>query len=101
MKKQFIVNLLEQHLEALQKKYGVKSLQLFGSVARDEAVTTSDVDILVDFGQAPSFRAYMGTTLYLEDLLGCKVDLVTKGSLKEDVIPYVERDLLDINAAQL
>lgn len=99
MNKQFVIQTLEQHFTELQQRHGVKSLQLFGSVARDEAKTSSDVDILVDFGRAPSFRDYMGTMLYLEDVLGCKVDLVTKGSLKDDLVPHVERDLVSIHAA--
>jgi uncharacterized protein len=99
MNKQLVIQTLEQHFAELQHRHGVKSLQLFGSVARNEATASSDVDILVDFGKAPSFKDYMGTMLYLEDALGCTVDLVTKGSLKDELVPYVERDLVSIHAA--
>jgi predicted nucleotidyltransferase len=51
----------------------MKSLALFGSVARDDATDTSDVDVLVDFGAPPTFDQYMGLKIFLEDLLQCSV----------------------------
>lgn len=75
------------------KRYGVKSLALFGSAARNRLRKTSDVDILVNFVQ-PTWVNYIGLKLYLEDLLGRKVDLVTPDSLKPAVRPSVEQDLL-------
>jgi uncharacterized protein len=55
------------------------------------------VDVLVSFGAPPSFRQYMNTLLYLEDVLGCKVDLVTEGTLKSELLPTVEKDLFSIS----
>jgi predicted nucleotidyltransferase len=52
--------------------FGIKSLELFGSLARDEARVTSDVDILVEFEETPTFDHYMGLKFYLEDLLGTR-----------------------------
>ena len=75
---------------------GVRSLSLFGSVARDEATAESDVDILVDFGEPASFDAYMDLKFYLEDLLGARVDLVTERGLKPGVRPYVQRDAIRV-----
>ncbi len=59
---------------------GVKSLALFGSVARDEASADSDVDMLVEFEGPATFAQYMDLKFFLEDLLGCPVDLVTTPS---------------------
>ncbi|MBI2939097.1 MAG: metallopeptidase family protein, partial [Chloroflexi bacterium] len=59
--------------------FGVKSLALFGSVARDEAGPESDVDVLVEFDGPPTFDQYIGLKLYLEDLLGAHVDLPVCG----------------------
>jgi predicted nucleotidyltransferase len=75
---------------------GVRSLSLFGSVARDEATAESDVDILVDFGEPASFDAYMDLKFYLEDLLGARVDLVTERGLKPGVRPYVQQDAIRV-----
>jgi len=47
MKRDDIIHILNQHRRELAEQYGVKSLALFGSVARDEATTASDVDLLV------------------------------------------------------
>ena len=87
--------LLAPHAEALQR-FGVKSLALFGSVARDEARADSDVDFLVEFEGPTTFDAFMGLKAFLEDLLRCRVDLVTRGSLKPRVRPMVEREAVRV-----
>jgi len=61
---------------------GVKSLAVFGSTARGEAKPGSDVDLLVTFRDPPTFDQFIQTKFYLEDLLGCKVDLALRDSLK-------------------
>jgi uncharacterized protein len=60
---------------------GVSELALFGSFARNEAGPDSDVDFLVEFSEK-SFDRYMGLKELLEDLLGRKVDLVLKSTIK-------------------
>jgi hypothetical protein len=75
------------------KKYGVKSLALFGSAARNRLRKRSDVDILVQFDQ-PTWSNYIGLKFYLEDLLGREVDLVTPKGLKPAIRPLIEKDLL-------
>lgn len=87
---------LRAQREEIARRFGVRSLALFGSFARDTATTTSDVDLLVDFGGAPSFDRYMDAKLYLEDLLERRVDLVTVGGLKPRLRTYVERELIRV-----
>lgn len=77
------------------KKYGVKSLALFGSAARNRLRKSSDVDILVQF-EKPTWANYIGLKFYLEDLLGREVDLVTPNGLKPAIRSSVERDLLNV-----
>jgi len=60
----------------------VKSLSLFGSVARGEAGPGSDVDILVEFDRPVGYFGLFALQDHLEALLGCKVDLGTPNSLK-------------------
>ena len=74
--------------------FGVKSLALFGSVARGEARPESDLDFLVEFDGPASFDRYMELKFFLEELLGCSVDLVTHKALKPRLRPYVEQDAL-------
>jgi predicted nucleotidyltransferase len=76
--------------------FGVKSLRLFGSVARDDADDGSDVDLLVEFDSPPRFSSFMKLRIFLEDLLGAKVDLVTETGLRDRVRPYVEREAIRV-----
>ncbi len=75
-----IVDLLETNRDSI-RKFGVRELGLFGSVARGDNTGESDVDVLVEF-EKESFSTYMGLLFYLEDLFGSKVDLVMKDSIK-------------------
>jgi predicted nucleotidyltransferase len=72
----------------------VKSLQLFGSVARDEAEPTSDVDLLVEFNRPTGYFGLFALQDYLEELLGCSVDLGTENSLRSGIKERVIRDLV-------
>jgi len=94
MKNTEIIQLLRQHRDELRKQFGVKSLAVFGSVARGEAGPDSDVDILVEFEGRATFDRYMGLKFFLEDLLGRRVDLVTRKALKPRMRPYVEREAI-------
>ena len=71
-------------------------LSLFGSTARDNATSISDVDILVAFDGPATSRRYFGVQFYLEDLLGCPVDLVTEKALRTELRPYIERERVNV-----
>ena len=62
-------------------QHGASNVRLFGSVARGEARSDSDVDFLVDVGPNHSSWFPAGLLVDLEDLLGCKVDVVTEAGL--------------------
>ncbi len=70
----------------------MKTLAVFGSVARDEARQDSDVDILVDFQGPATFNGYMDLKFFLEDLLGCPVDLVTRRSIRPRIKARIESE---------
>ena len=91
-----VIDLLQSNREALDQ-FGVESLALFGSVARDRLRKRSDIDILVRFTQ-PTWNNYIGLKYYLQDLLGRNVDLVTPKALKPATIPTIEKDLLYVIA---
>jgi predicted nucleotidyltransferase len=71
-------------LASLCRRYGVRELSLFGSMAKGEATENSDIDLLVDFipETFPDLFTIAGMQRELTELLGRKVDLVTKGGLK-------------------
>ena len=67
---------------------------LAASVARDQASPGSDIDVLVAFDGRATSKRYFGVLFYLEDLLGCSVDLVTDKALRSELRPYIEREAL-------
>ncbi len=74
--------ILRRHLPELQATYGVQALWLFGSYVRGEARKRSDLDVLVEFIEAPSLFRYIELEQHLSQLVGVKVDLVMKRALK-------------------
>jgi uncharacterized protein len=78
-----ILELLNASLPKL-RECSVREIGLFGSVARNEQQEKSDVDVLIDL-EHHTFDSYMDILFYLEDRLGCKIDLVMKDSLKSSV----------------
>lgn len=91
-----VLETLRAHKETLADLFGVASLTLFGSFARDEASAASDLDILVRFDGPATSRAYFGVQFYLEDLLGRPVDLVTEKALRSEFRPHVEREAVHV-----
>jgi predicted nucleotidyltransferase len=90
MKQDVVLQTLKQKKAELTTRFGVKSLLLFGSVARDEATSTSDVDLLVEFNRPVGYFGLFALEDYLEKLLGCPVDLGTPDSLK----PYIKERVM-------
>ena len=90
------LQLMTEHKPALAERFGVVRLALFGSTARDTAGADSDVDVLVSFEGPATPEAFFGVQFYLEDLLGCEIDLVTERALRPQLRPYVERDAIAI-----
>lgn len=91
-----VLELLSRQLPEIRRRFDVRELAIFGSVARDEARPGSDLDILVTFASRASFDNYMGLKLYLEQLLGMSVDLATDRGLREEIRPVVERELIHV-----
>jgi predicted nucleotidyltransferase len=86
-----ILSLVQQNQPELDK-FGVKSLAIFGSVARGEAKIESDIDMLVALQDPVTFDRYMDVKIFLEDLLEYPVDLVISDVLHPRLKPYVEQD---------
>jgi len=96
MERQHAIELLARSKPELQARFGVTRLALFGSMARDTATNASDVDILVAFDGPATSRRYFGVQFYLEDLLGCPVDLVTEKALRPELRPYIEKEQVNV-----
>ncbi|WP_414587923.1 nucleotidyltransferase family protein [Scytonema sp. PCC 10023] len=93
MKRDEVLAIVAAHRKQLQAM-GVKSLDLFGSVARDEAGPNSDVDFLVEFERAVGLFDFSKVRLYLEDVLGCSVDMGTQDALREHLRKPVLKDVI-------
>jgi predicted nucleotidyltransferase len=71
----------------------VKKAYLFGSCARNEAKSDSDIDILVELDyEKPIGMKFFGYQSELEDLLNMKVDLVTSDGLSKYIKPLIDKD---------
>lgn len=68
------IHLLQSCSELLRRQFGVRSLHIFGSVARGDEKEASDLDLCVNM--APDLYLFVELGIYLEELLGCRVDVV-------------------------
>ncbi len=88
--KERILETLRRELPGLKERFNVKSLDVFGSYIRREQGGGSDLDILVEYEKTPGLFKFIELEDLLSDLLGAKVDLVMKDSLK----PAIGRHIL-------
>jgi predicted nucleotidyltransferase len=96
MNPQDVLTLLSAQRAEIYRRFGVRDLAIFGSVARREARPDSDLDVLVDFEGRPDFDRFMGLKLYLEELLGVRVDLVTQRALRPEIRLQVDREAIHV-----
>ena len=92
-----IEQILKQSMLEIKERYKVKSLGIFGSYVRKEAKQSSDLDLLVEFHQAPSLLQFIRMEDELSEKLGIKVDLVMKKALKTHIGRRVMAEVKDLN----
>jgi predicted nucleotidyltransferase len=93
MNREEVLQILRTHQQELQN-LGVKSLELFGSVARNEARSDSDVDLLAELSESMSLFQFIEAKLYIQDLLKCPVDMGTKDALREHLRQPILEDIV-------
>jgi len=96
MERELVLQVLRQNRAEI-RSYGIKSLALFGSVARGEARPDSDVDLLVEFDHPVGLFGLIALQQRLEELLGCPVDLGTLDSLKARIRPRVMEECVYVS----
>jgi uncharacterized protein len=86
--------LIEKRSEILQiaADHGAYNVRIFGSVARGEADSSSDIDLLVEFKRGTTLLSHAAMALELEDLLGVKVDIVSEHGLRERIRERILED---------
>lgn len=80
-----IKQILLAHKGELRERFKVKDIGVFGSYVRGEQKRNSDVDLLVEFSEPVGLFEFMALENYLSELLGVRVDLVSKKALKPHI----------------
>ena len=80
----------------LAKKHGAYNVRIFGSVARKEADADSDIDFLVDLEPGRSLLDLGGLLMDLQELLPCKVDVVTEKGLRERIRSNILKEAIPL-----
>lgn len=80
-----IRTIIRQHRNVLAEKYGVAVVGVFGSYVRCVQRDQSDIDLLVDILRPISLLELVGAEIYLNEVLGARVDLVPKRDVREEL----------------
>ncbi|GBD26535.1 hypothetical protein HRbin30_01867 [bacterium HR30] len=94
-----IQQLLKEKREEILRiaaKHGARNVRVFGSVARGEADEQSDLDLLVEFEPGRSLMDHAALWLELQELLGCKVDVVSDRGIKPRIRDRVLREAVPL-----
>lgn len=92
MRRADALRIIAEHVDVLREQHAVKTLSIFGSTARDDARADSDVDVLVEFSKPVGLFAFVGLQLYLQEILGTKVDLATEDALRDFMRPTILKE---------
>ncbi|RKY63053.1 MAG: hypothetical protein DRQ08_10340 [Candidatus Latescibacterota bacterium] len=87
-----IREILREQKPFLRKRYKVSEIGMFGSYVRGEQNEMSDLDILVEFEEPVSLLDIAGLEIFLSDLLGIKVDVVPKRSIRPELKEIILRE---------
>lgn len=79
-----ILNKLRELKPVLYRDYSVREIGLFGSFSDNSFTEDSDIDLLVEFEKPVGWK-YLSLEIFLENVFGRKIDLVTKNALKEQI----------------
>ena len=91
-----IMEKLRKNKPVVEKKYGVKNLEVFGSYIRGEQKKGSDFDILVEFHRTIDLFKYIELENFLSKKLGVKVDLVMKDTLKPRIKDSILKEAVPV-----
>ena len=95
--RQELFQILSQHLHQIQSEYGVEKLGVFGSVVNDLQNAKSDIDILVEFSRSIGMVKFLQLENRLQNLLGAKVDLVSRKALKKHIGQQILSEVQFVN----
>ena len=96
MKPEALLREKREEILRLAARHGARNVRVFGSVARGEADAQSDIDLLVEFEPDRSLLDHAALWLELQELLGCKVDVVSEGGVKARIRERVLGEALPV-----
>ena len=89
------ISIIRSFSDVIRSQFGVTSLRLFGSVARDEQTDNSDIDVCVVM--KPNLILHIRLKRFLEELLECNVDIIREHkNMNETLKREIERDGIEI-----
>ena len=91
-----LVRILRERMPELKERYNVNSLGVFGSYVHNQQTPRSDLDVLVEYAEAPSLFEFMDLENYLAKLLGVKVELVSRNALKGNIGVRILREVVHV-----
>ena len=80
-----VTEIVRRHSSILEERYGISVVGIFGSYVRGEEKAGSDIDLLAEILKPINLLELIGAELYLSEVLGLKVDLVPKRSLRAEL----------------
>jgi len=96
MLKNEIIKTLKSIQSEVYQKYRADIKGIFGSYARGEEKEDSDLDVLVEFIENATLFDPVGLGDFLEEKLHCKVDIVSKRAVREEIKQYINQDMVYI-----
>ena len=91
-----ILSRLQELKPVLKQRFRINSLELFGSYRRGEQTEESDIDLLVDFTREADLFDLMGLAQYLEKELKCRVDVIPRNALRQELRETVFREAVPV-----
>ncbi|MFO7985940.1 MAG: nucleotidyltransferase family protein [Desulfatiglandaceae bacterium] len=96
MTKDEIIEALERARDEVRERYRAEIMGFFGSYARGEEHSESDLDVLVEFREGATLLHLTGLGNFLEERLHCPVDVVSKRAVRKEIAPHIYRDLVSL-----
>ncbi len=91
-----IRRLLKEHAPVLAERYGVRVVGIFGSYGRGEQHEQSDLDLLVEYLKPISLLELVGAELYLSDVLGLRVEMVSRRALRQELRDKILQEAITV-----
>ena len=90
-----VLTILKRESHDLKDRFGVTKIGLFGSIVRDEASDTSDIDLLIELDtESVTYAKYLDLEAYLQSLFPRNVEIVTTDGISPYILPYISREVV-------